>query len=45
MITSHGKHHGEVDWDLLRDMEIDRQDFLAECARDRTIEDGSLQYD
>ena len=40
MITSHGKHHDEVDFDLLRDQEIDRKDFLDECARDRSIENG-----
>ena len=45
MITSHGKHHDNVDFDLLRDQERDRQDFLAEQARDRAIEDGSIHYD
>ena len=45
MITSHGKHHDEVDFDLIRDQEIDLAEFRAECARDRAIEDGSMQYD
>lgn len=45
MIFSYGKHHDNVDFDLIRDQEIDRQDFLFECARDRAIEDGDIKYD
>ena len=40
MITSHGKHHDEVDFDLLRDQEIDRQDFLADLEKDRLAEES-----
>ena len=39
MITSHGKHHEEVDWDLLRDQHIEADEARADMERERRAED------